>query len=88
MKQKNSMRKNILLRRIAALLCALSIPVMYILAIVLMISENPYGRLFLAIFMGMSMVLLSIMYLATKFPKDMGEIYGNMLDMVEKEKHR
>ena len=46
------------------------------------------GRLFLAISLGTSMVFLPIVYLATKLPKDIGEMYGNVLDMMDKEKHK
>ena len=56
-------------------------------SIILMIMENPYGRLFLAISLGTSVIFLPVVYLATKLPKDIGEMYGNMLDMMDKEKH-
>ena len=71
-----------------ALLCALAVPMLYIISIILMIAENPYGWLFLAISLGTSMVFLPIIYLAAKLPKDIGEMYGNVLDMIDKEKHK
>ncbi len=86
--QKNKKRKSFELRRLIALLCALVVPTLYIISIILMIVENPYGRLFLVISLGTSMVFLPIVYLATKLPKDIGEMYGNMLDMMEKEKQK
>ena len=79
--QKNKKRKSFELRRLVALLCALVVPALYIISIILIITENPYGRLFLAISLGTSMVFLPIVYLATKLPKDIG-------DMMDKEKHK
>lgn len=38
--------------------------------------------------LGTSMVFLPVVYLATKLPKDIGEMYGNVLDMMDKEKHK
>ena len=72
--QKNKKRKSFELRRLVALLCALVVPALYIISIILIITENPYGRLFLAISLGTSMVFLPIVYLATKLPKDIGEM--------------
>ena len=86
--QKNKKRKSFELRRLVALVCALVVPLLYIISIILMVMENPYGRLFLAISLGASMVFLPIVYLATKLPKDIGEMYGNMLDMMDKEKSK
>ena len=86
--QKNKKRKSFELRRLVALLCALVVPALYIISIILIITENPYGRLFLAISLGTSMVFLPIVYLATELPKDIGEMYGNVLDMMDKEKHK
>ena len=86
--QKNKKRKSFELRRLVALLCALVVPALYIISIILIITENPYGRLFLAISLGTSMVFLPIVYLATKLPKDIGEMYGNVLDMMDKAKHK
>lgn len=86
--QKNKKRTPFELRRLVALLCALAVPMLYIVSIILMVMEIPYGRLFLAISLGTSMVFLPIVYLATKLPKDIGEMYGNVLDMMDKEKHK
>lgn len=86
--QKNEKRKSFELRRLVALVCALTVPTLYIISIILMVMENPYGRLFLAISLGTSMVFLPVVYLATKLPKDIGEMYGNMLDMMDKEKSK
>lgn len=46
---------------------------------------NSYGEIFLAISMGASFFLMPVMYMVTKFPKDMAEMYGNFLDMIEKD---
>lgn len=86
MKQKNKKRKTIELSRVVALVCALVIPILYMITIILFLLKNSYGSLFLAISMGTSFVLLPAMYAVTKFPKDMAEIYGNTFDMVEVER--
>ena len=83
---KNKKRKNFELRRIVALLCALLIPMLYIITVMLFIMGNSYGEIFLAISMGASFFLMPVMYVVTKFPKDMAEMYGNFLDMIEKDR--
>ena len=85
-KMKNKKRKNFELRRIVALLCALLIPMLYIITVMLFIMGNSYGEIFLAISMGASFFLMPVMYVVTKFPKDMAEMYGNFLDMIEKDR--
>ncbi|MBS5509952.1 MAG: hypothetical protein KHX30_01225 [Clostridium sp.] len=85
MKMKNKKRKTFELRRIVALLCALLIPMLYIITVMLFIMGNSYGEIFLAISMGASFFLMPVMYMVTKFPKDMAEMYGNFLDMIEKD---
>ena len=85
MKMKNKKRKIFELRRIVALLCALLIPMLYIITVMLFIMGNSYGEIFLAISMGASFFLMPVMYMVTKFPKDMAEMYGNFLDMIEKD---
>ena len=82
---KNKKRKTFELRRIVALLCALLIPMLYIITVMLFIMGNSYGEIFLAISMGASFFLMPVMYMVTKFPKDMAEMYGNFLDMIEKD---
>lgn len=85
MKMKNKKRKTFELRRIVALICALLIPMLYIITVMLFIMGNSYGEIFLAISMGASFFLMPVMYMVTKFPKDMAEMYGNFLDMIEKD---
>lgn len=87
MKMKNKKRKVFELRRIIALLSALAIPVLYVVTIVLLVLGNSCGRIFLAISMGASIFLMFTMYAVTKFPKDMAEMYGNFLDMMEKDEN-
>lgn len=88
MKMKNKTRKVFELRRIIALLSALAIPVLYVITLVLFALGNSYGRIFLTISMGASIFLMPAMYAVTKFPKDMAEMYGNFLDMMEKNENR
>lgn len=71
-------------KRIAALLCAAAIPVLNIATIILFIAGSRYASLFLAISMGFTFFMVPVMYLVTRFPKDMGEIYGNLSDMAKK----
>ena len=85
MKIKNKKRKIFELRRIVALLSALLIPVLYIITVMLFIMGNSYGEIFLAISMGASIVLMPAMYAVTKIPRDIAEMYGTFLDMVEKD---
>lgn len=85
MKMKNKKRKTFELRQIVAMLCALLIPMLYIITVMLFIMGNSYGEIFLAISMGASFFLMPVMYMVTKFPKDMAEMYGNFLDMIEKD---
>lgn len=70
------------LRRIIALICALVIPVLYIITIILSIIGNPHSQLFLAISLGTSFFLAPVMYLVTRFPKDIGEVFGHFANMV------
>ena len=62
------------LKRILALMGALLIPVLFIVSIFLFIANNPNAMLFLAIALGASVFFLPVMYLAAKFPKDMGQV--------------
>lgn len=71
------------LRRIVALVCALAIPVLYIITIVLSIIGNPHSQLFLAISLGASFFLAPVMYLVTRFPKDIGEVFGHFANMAK-----
>lgn len=86
MMKQNKKRNAFELRRGFALLCALVIPVLYMIAIILFMTGNSYGKIFLVIPMGVSLLLLPAVYLVTNVPQDMAEIYDNLLDMVEREK--
>ena len=82
MKMKN--KKNVLKpHQIVALICAFSVPLLYVVSIILFVIENTYAEIFLAIAIGISMFIMPAMYAVTKFPKDLAEIYSNILDMVE-----
>lgn len=72
--------------QIIALLSALSVPVLYIVSIVLFIINNQYAELFLAMAIGVSLFIMPLIYLMTKFPKDMAEIYSNLLTEIESKK--
>lgn len=82
------MKRKMNFRQILALLCAIIIPVLYIIAIILLIIGNPYGQLFLAISLGATFFLIPVMYLVTKLPKDMAEIYGNVSDALKNDKDK
>lgn len=77
------MKRKMNFKQIIALLCAIAIPILYIITIVLLIIGNPYGQLFLAITLGVTFFLIPVMYLVTKLPKDMAEIYGNVSDALK-----
>ena len=64
--------------RIMALIAAVAIPALYVTAIVLMIVGESMGRVFLAIAFASSFFLTPVIYLLTKFPKDMAEIWVNI----------
>ncbi len=83
MKNKRNMLR---LHQMIALLCALLVPVSYIVSIILFIIENQYAGMFLAMAIGVSMFIMSSIYLMTKFPKDMAEIYNNLLTEIERRK--
>ena len=82
MKGYRHMKRKMNFRQILALVCAIIIPVLYIIA------GNPYGQLFLAISLGATFFLIPIMYLVTKLPKDMAEIYGNVSDALKKDEDK
>ena len=88
MKGYRHMKRKMNFRQILALVCAIIIPVLYIITIILLIAGNPYGQLFLAISFGVTFFLIPIMYLVTKLPKDMAEIYGNVSDALKKEEDK
>lgn len=83
MKNKRNMLR---LHQMIALLCALLVPVSYIVSIILFIIENQYAGMFLAMAIGVSMFIMPSIYLMTKFPKDMAEIYNNLLTEIERGK--
>lgn len=70
-------------RRIAALIAAIFIPLTYLITIVLALLGSSYTSLFLAISLWASILMLPLVYLAAKFPKDMGEIYDHIVDLAE-----
>lgn len=88
MKGYRYMKRKMNFRQILALVCAIIIPVLYIITIILLIAGNPYGQLFLAISFGVTFFLIPIMYLVTKLPKDMAEIYGNVSDALKKDEDK
>lgn len=72
-------------RQVIAMLCALAIPVLYVIAIVLLMTGNPHGRIFLAIAFASSFFLAPILYMVTKFPKDIAEVWTNLSERIKKE---
>lgn len=72
--------------QITILLCALSVPILYIVSIILFIIDNQYAEIFLAMAVGISLFIMPLIYLMTKFPKDMAEIYSNLLTEIENKK--
>mgnify|MGYP000200893069 CR=1 FL=1 len=80
MKEKSRITK---IQRIAALICALAIPVLYVITLILYAVGSPKAPVFLAIAFAGSFFLLPVMYLVLKFPKDMVETYFHMRDMAK-----
>ena len=72
------------MKRIIALVGALAVPVLYIVAIILFATGNPNAELVLAVAIGVSLFIMPVIYLLTKFPKDMAEIYSNILEKIKK----
>lgn len=83
MKNKRNMLRS---HQIIALLCALSVPILFIVSIILFSIENQYAELFLAMAIGISLFIMPLIYFMTKFPKDLAEIYNNLLNKIEDEK--
>ena len=48
--------------------------------------DYQYAKLFLGMAAGVSMFLAPLLYLMTKFPKDMAEVYTDIVDSIEREK--
>lgn len=85
MKMKS--KKNVLKpHQMIALVCALTVPALYIVSIVLFVIDNQYAELFLAVAVGISVFIMPVMYLLTKVPKDMAEIYSNIVTEIRKHK--
>ena len=63
-------------KRVIALIAALAIPVLYIITIIL----------FLAVSLGGTFFLTPVIFLLTRVPKDIGEVSGNIADMLKKDK--
>ena len=83
MKVKSEKKKVPTLVRIVILLCALAIPVMYVTTLILFALGDPKGTVFMAISFSASFFLMPVMYIVTKLPWDVAEIYYNVMDMVE-----
>ena len=66
-------------KRVIALIAALAIPVLYIITIILFMIGSDYANLFLAVSLGGTFFL-------TRVPKDIGEVSGNIADMLKKDK--
>ena len=89
MKMKNEKKKIPSWVRIVVLLCALAIPVMYVTTLILFALGDPKGTVFMAISLSASFFLMPVMYAVTKLPRDVVEVYYNMVDVVkEDEKER
>lgn len=89
MKMKNEKKKIPSWVRIVVLLCALAIPAMYVMTLVLFALGDPKGTVFMAISFSASFFLMPVMYAVTKLPRDIVEVYYNMVDVVkEDEKDR
>ena len=89
MKMKNEKKKIPSWVRIVVLLCALAIPVMYVTTLILFALGDPKGTVFMAISLSASFFLMPVMYAVTKLPRDIVEVYYNMVDVVkEDEKDR
>lgn len=89
MKMKNEKEKIPSWVRIVVLLCALTIPAMYVMTLVLFALGDPKGTVFMAISLSASFFLMPVMYAVTKLPRDIVEVYYNMVDVVkEDEKDR
>lgn len=73
-------------KRIIALIAALAIPVLYIITIILFIIGNDYANLFLAVSLGGTFFLTPVIYLLTRVPKEIGEVSGNIADMMQKDR--
>lgn len=73
-------------KRVIALIAALAIPVQYIITIILFMIGNDYANLFLAVSLGGTFFLTPVIFLLTRVPKDIGEVSGNIADMLKKDK--
>ena len=70
-------------RRIFAFAGAILIPLLYLISIILLVTENKYGMVFLVSTLAATYFLVPIIYLVIKFPKDMGEMYYNLYELTE-----
>ena len=73
-------------KRVIALIAALAIPVLYIITIILFMIGSDYANLFLAVSLGGTFFLTPVIFLLTTVPKDVGEVSGNIADMLKKDK--
>ena len=85
MKMKNEKKKIPSWVRIVVLLCALVIPAMYVMTLVLFALGDPKGTVFMAISLSASFFLMPVMYAVTKLPRDIVEVYYNMVDVVKED---
>lgn len=72
-------------RRIIALIAAIIIPLTYLITIILALVGSSYTSLFLAISLWASFLMLPLVYLVSKFPKDMGEVYDHIADLAQQD---
>jgi len=85
MKVKSKKKKVPSLVRIVVLLCALAIPVLYVITLVLFALGDPKGTVFMAISFSASFFLMPVMYAVMKLPRDVVETYYRMVDMANEE---
>lgn len=80
MKEKSRITKT---QRMVALVCALAIPVLYVITIIFYAVGSPKAPVFFAIAFARSFFLFPVMYLVLKFPKEVVETYFHMRDMAK-----
>ena len=69
-------------RRFIALIGALFLPVLFVISIVLFFTGSQYATVFLVISFAASLGILPLLYLLTKFPRDIADIYANISDAI------
>ena len=81
--RKGYVNKTMKKRRILAFVGAIIIPLLYLISIILLVTENKYGMVFLVSTLAATFFLVPVIYLVIKFPKDMGEMYYNLYELTE-----